>query len=78
MMYQKKPKKAKSPLAKAASKTPKNNPSGQSTAPTRGVNSNAPAYQASFMSSFQESLEKSIGTEAARAATSIKPENRIY
>ena len=84
-MYQQKPKKAKSPLAQAASKK-KTNQTAQASpvsTPTTGSTSGGfDPYTKPFMGSFLNTLEKSAGKETVAKAISHakqgKLDSRIY
>lgn len=84
-MYQPKPKKAKSPLAKAASK-PKTNQTSQaspvSTSTTGTTSGGLDPYTKPFMGSFLNTLEQSAGKEAVSKAVNFakqgKLDSRIY
>ena len=73
MMYQKKPKKSKSPLAQAASK-PKTKPTSQASpiSTGTGATTSVPSdpYTKPFMGSFLNTIEQSAGKEAVAKAIS--------
>lgn len=84
-MYQPKPKKAKSPLAQAATKkktnqTPQSSPVSTSTA--SGTTGGLDPYTKPFMGSFLNTLEQSAGKETVAKAVSHakqgKLDSRIY
>ena len=79
-MYQKKPKKAKTPLEQAASK-PKTNPTTQASpvstgtaATTRGPSD---PYTKPFMGSFMNTIEQSAGKEAVAKAISHAKKGKL-
>ena len=80
-MYQKKPKKAKSPLAKAASK-PKPSATPPSAVSTGSPSQGLDPYTKPFMGSFLNTIEQSAGKEAVAKAISHakkgKLDSRIY
>ena len=79
-MYQNKPKKAKSPLAKAASK-PKTKQTAQtspvSTATTGSTSAGFNPYTKPFMGSFLNTLEQSAGKEAVSKAINFAKQGKL-
>ena len=80
-MYQKKQKKQKSPLAKAATKPSKSNSPAQSqpasTATTGSTSKGFDPYTKEFMGPFFNTLEKSAGKEAVAKAISYAKKGKL-